>query len=68
LSPTHDPQSGIVSLYGYVFRVELGPQGKLSNPFAIISQIDGSGIRSGTLDETREIVERHIHAIVEMST
>lgn len=55
-SPTHDRQSAIVDLYGYTFRIELGPGTKLRNPIAVICQIDGSGIRLATADETREII------------
>jgi hypothetical protein len=56
-SPDYDPQSAIVSLYGYAFRIELGPRSKLSNPVAVICQIDGSGIRLASADETREVIE-----------
>ena len=56
-SPGHDPQSAIVSLYGYIFRIELGPRSKLSKPVVIICQIDGSGIRSASPDETKEIID-----------
>ncbi len=55
--PDHDPQSAIVSLYGYAFRIELSPQSKLSNPVAVICQIDGSGIRLASAGETREIID-----------
>jgi hypothetical protein len=58
LSPAHDPQSAVVSLYGFVFRVELGPEGKLAEPFAMICQIDGSGIRPASPDEAREFINR----------
>jgi hypothetical protein len=57
LSPAHDPEATIVSLYGYIFRIELGPQGKLSKPVAMICQIDGSGIRPASPDEIREIMD-----------
>jgi hypothetical protein len=56
-SPDHDLQSAIVSLYGYAFRIELGPGSKLPNPVAVICQIDGSGIRLASADETREIID-----------
>ena len=56
-SPAHDPQSAIVSLYGYTFRIELGSRSKLPNPVAVICQIDGSGIRLASADETREIID-----------
>jgi hypothetical protein len=57
LSPAHDPQSAVVSLYGFVFRIELGPQGKLSKPVVMICQIDASGIRPASPDEIREIID-----------
>ena len=44
--PGHDSHSAIVSLYGYIFRIELGPRSTLPNPVVIVCQIDGSGIRS----------------------
>lgn len=56
-SPAHDPQSAIVNLYGYTFRIELGPGTKLPKPVAIICQINGSGIRLASTDETREIID-----------
>jgi hypothetical protein len=56
-SPEHDPQSAIVSLYGFVFRIELGPRSKLSNPVAVVCQIDGSELRLASADETREIID-----------
>ena len=56
-SPVHDPQSAIVSLYGYVFRIDLGPRSKLSNPVAVICQIDGSGIHLASADETRKAID-----------
>ena len=55
-SPDHDPQSAVVSFYGYAFRIDLGPQSKLSDPAAVICQIDGSGIRLASADETIEII------------
>jgi hypothetical protein len=56
ISPPHDLEAAIVSLYGFKFRVEFGPDGKLPVPLAMLCQIDGSGIRTATPDEAVEII------------
>jgi hypothetical protein len=45
LSPEHDRSAAIVSLYGFNFRVELGPTAVLPRPVIVICKIDGSGMR-----------------------
>jgi len=57
LSPAHDRQAILISLYGHRFRVELGPAGELPNPVVVLCQIDGSGIRVANPDETAKILE-----------
>ncbi len=47
-----------VSLYGYRYRVELGPEGELPNPVAILCDVDGSGIRVTAPEERGKILER----------
>jgi len=56
LSPRRDPQAAIVSLYGFLFRIELGPEGTLPDTVALICQIDGSGVRRANPEETRDLV------------
>lgn len=48
LSPEHDSSAAIVSLYGFSFRVELGPTAVLRRPVVVICKIDGSGMRIGS--------------------
>jgi hypothetical protein len=48
LSPGHDSSAAIVSLYGFNFRVELGPTAVLRRPVVVICKIDGSGMRIGS--------------------
>jgi hypothetical protein len=56
-SSDHDPQAAIVSLYGYAFRIDLGPGSKLSSPAVVICQIDGSGLHLAGADETRKVID-----------
>lgn len=58
LSPRNDPQSAIVSLYGFLFRIELGSRETLPKSIAMICQIDGSGVRRASSEEIEEILHR----------
>lgn len=57
LSPPHDANAAVVSLYGLRFRVELGPSAVLPEPIAFLCEIDGSGIRQASNSETRALIE-----------
>jgi hypothetical protein len=45
LSPRHDPEAVLVSLFGYRFRVDLGPNAGLPSQIVFFCKSDGSGIR-----------------------
>ena len=57
LSPPHDPNAAVVSLYGLRFRVELGPSAGLPQPIAFLCEIDGSGIRQASDAEANLLIE-----------
>ena len=58
LSPAHDRSAAFVSLYGLMFRVELGQMSVLSRPAAVICEIDGSGMRIGSEGEIASFTTR----------
>jgi hypothetical protein len=57
LSPPHDPQGAIVSLYDYRFRVDLGVAGVLPAPAVVYCAIDGSCMRLGSPEETQMAIQ-----------
>lgn len=57
-SPLHDRGAAMVSLYGLNFRVEMGSAAVLSEPAAVVCEIDGSGMRICSTEETRDILNR----------
>jgi hypothetical protein len=56
LSPQRDMQAAMVSFYGFLFRIELGPKGILPDPVALICQIDGSGVRRASPEEITDLL------------
>jgi hypothetical protein len=58
LSPVHDREASIVSLYGFRFRVQLGEAGALPEPVLIFCAIDGSGMRRGSTQELYKVTEQ----------
>jgi hypothetical protein len=58
LSPRHDRSAAFVSLYGFDFRVELGPAAVLPEPVIVICEIDGSGMRFASEEDLSGLEER----------
>jgi hypothetical protein len=58
LLPAHDRSAVFVSLYGFNFRVELGPKGVLPEPVVVFCEIDGSGMRVGSVAEISNLTAR----------
>ena len=58
LSPAFDRSAAFVSLYGFDFRIELGPEAILPEPVIVVCETDGSGMQIGTSEEARVIAER----------
>jgi hypothetical protein len=59
LSLAHDRSAAFVCLYGFHFRVELGPAAVLQNPIIVICETDGSEMRIGS-DEDILSVTPHL--------
>jgi hypothetical protein len=58
LSPVHDRSAAYVSLYGFDYRIELGPAGMLPTPTVIICCIDGSEMYIGSEEELSTAIRR----------
>ncbi len=56
-SPSHDRSAAMVSLYGLNFRVEMGSAAVLPEPTAVLCEIDGSGMKICSTDETKDILD-----------
>src|SRR5580692_913915 len=57
ISPPRDPTAVLVNLYCFHFRVELGPDGALPQALAVICEIDGSGMRVVSNEETPALIQ-----------
>jgi hypothetical protein len=58
LSPQHDRSAALVNLYGFNFRVELGPVAVLAQPVIVICKNDGSGMRIGSESDIPDLKAR----------
>ena len=63
LSPEHDRTAAFVSLYGFDFRVELGPAAILPEPVVVFCEINGTGMRIGSGADVLDLTPR-MHALL----